>query len=165
MKLNTLYGRSKSGKIKQWTVSVIQMGDGTCYVETEHGYVDGKKQVDQRYVGEGKNIGRANETTPYEQACSEAQSAYNRKADEGYVTDKNNIPKASDGLFLPMLAQSYDKHHKKIKFPCWVQPKLDGMRMLAKKRMERFCFGQERESQLRLLKKLSLMLMPSSQGG
>jgi len=133
MELSTLYGRSKSGKIKQWTASVIEMGDGTCYVETEHGYIDGKKQIDQRYIGEGKNIGRANETTPYEQAYSEARSAYNRKKDDGYVEDKDNIPKASDGLFLPMLAHSYDKHQNKIKFPCWVQPKLDGMRMLAKK--------------------------------
>ena len=160
MKLDTLYGRSKSGKIKQWTVSVIQMGDGTCYVETEHGYVDGKKQVDQRYVGEGKNIGRANETTPYEQACSEAQSAYNRKADEGYVEDKNNIPKASDGLFLPMLAQSYDKHHKKIKFPCWVQPKLDGMRMLAKKENGEILLWTRKGKPIETLEEIKSQLSP-----
>jgi len=70
MKFDTLYGRSTSGKIKQWAVSVLKLADGTCYVETEHGYVDGKKQLDQRLVDSGKNIGRANETTVYEQACS-----------------------------------------------------------------------------------------------
>ena len=32
-----------------------------------------------------------------------------------------------------MLAHRYDKHSAKIKFPCWVQPKLDGVRMIAKK--------------------------------
>jgi hypothetical protein len=133
MNLPTLYGRSTNGKIKQWHISVLEMGDGTCYIETEHGYEKGKKQLDQRYVGEGKNIGRANETTVYEQACSEARSAHNRKKDEGYVEDKDNIPAESDGNFLPMLAHSYDKQHKKIKFPCWVQPKLDGVRMLARK--------------------------------
>jgi DNA ligase-1 len=109
------------------------MGDGTCYIETEHGYEDGKKQLDQRYVGQGKNIGKANETTTYEQACSEAKSAHSRKKDSGYVEDKSKIPSTSDGLFLPMLAHRYDKHSAKIKFPCLVQPKLDGVRMLARK--------------------------------
>jgi len=133
MNLPTLYGKSTNGKIKEWNISVLQMGDGSCYIETEHGYEGGKKQLDQRYVGEGKNLGRANETTVYEQACSEAQSAHSRKKDSGYVEDKGNIPSESDGMFLPMLAHRHDKHSAKIKFPCWVQPKLDGVRMLARK--------------------------------
>jgi len=133
MNLPTLYGKSTNGKVKEWNISVLKMGDGSCYIETEHGYENGKKQLDQRYVGEGKNIGRANETTPFEQACSEAQSAYNRKKDSGYVEDKGQIPSACDGMFLPMLAHRYDKHSAKINFPCLVQPKLDGVRMLARK--------------------------------
>tara|TARA_B100001027_G_C16259131_1_gene328497 strand:- start:1140 stop:2267 length:1128 start_codon:yes stop_codon:yes gene_type:complete len=133
MSLPTLYGKSTNGKIKEWSVSVLKMGDGTCYIETSHGYVDGKKQLDQRLVDSGKNIGRANETTPYEQAVFEAKSSFNRKKDDGYVEDKNNIPSASHGMFLPMLAHRYDKHSGKINYPCWVQPKLDGVRMLAKK--------------------------------
>jgi DNA ligase-1 len=36
-------------------------------------------------------------------------------------------------MFLPMLAHRYDKHSAKINFPCLVQPKLDGVRMLARK--------------------------------
>jgi DNA ligase-1 len=133
MNLPTLYGKSTNGKIKEWNISVLKMGDETCYIETEHGYEDGKKQLDQRYVGQGKNIGKANETTTYEQACSEARSAHSRKKDSGYVEDKDKIPSTSDGLFLPMLAHRYDKHSAKIKFPCLVQPKLDGVRMLARK--------------------------------
>ncbi len=133
MKLPTLFGRSESGKIKQWSVSVLRLGDGTSYITVEHGYEDGKKQQDQRCVSEGKNIGKVNETTPYGQACSEAQSLWNKKRDEGYVEDKNSIPANDAGMFLPMLAQSFDKHAKKISFPAYVQPKLDGMRALAKK--------------------------------
>jgi DNA ligase-1 len=133
MSLSTLYGKSTNGKIKEWNISVLKMADGTCYIETEHGYEDGKKQLDQRYIEEGKNIGRANETSPYEQALSEAKSSHSRKKDSGYVEDKNKIPSASDGLFLPMLAHRYDKHSSKINYPCWVQPKLDGVRMIAKK--------------------------------
>jgi len=133
MRLPTLYGKSTNGKIKEWSISVVKMGDGTCYIETEHGYETGQKQLDSRLISEGKNIGKANETSPYEQACSEARSAHNRKKDSKYVEDKSNIPSESDGLFLPMLAHRYDKHSAKIKFPCFVQPKLDGCRMLARK--------------------------------
>lgn len=133
MNLNTLYGRSTNGKIKQWKISVTNSAEGECYINTEHGYEDGKKQVDRRIISEGKNIGRANETTVYEQACLEAKSAHSRKKDDGYSEDKDKIPSASDGMFLPMLAHRYDKHSSKISFPCWVQPKLDGVRMVAKK--------------------------------
>ena len=55
------------------------------------------------------------------------------KKDSGYIEDKGNIPHESDGMFLPMLAHRYDKHSAKINYPCWVQPKLDGVRMLARK--------------------------------
>lgn len=158
MKFDTLYGRSTTGKIKQWTVSVLKLADGTCYVETEHGYVDGKKQLDQRLVDSGKNIGRANETTVYEQACSEAQSAYNKKVDEGYYTSTSDIPKESDGMFLPMLAQSYDKHHKKINFPCLVQPKLDGCRMLAKKENGKILMWTRKGKPIELLDKIQSQL-------
>jgi len=133
MKLPTLYGKSKNGKIKQWTISVLELGDGTCYIETEHGYIDGKKQFDSRLVSEGKNLGKANETSPREQADSEAQSAFNRKKDEGYVESVAGIQSASEGTFLPMLAHRYDKHSAEIKFPCFGQPKLDGLRLLAMK--------------------------------
>ena len=133
MKLPTLYGKSTNGKIKEWSIRIVQLGDETCYIETQHGYEDGQKQLDSRAVTEGKNIGRANETSVYEQACSEAKSAHSRKKDSGYVEDKDKIPSTSDGKFLPMLAHRYDKHSAKIKFPCWVQPKLDGVRMLARK--------------------------------
>ena len=133
MKLNTLYGKAKTGKIKEWDIRVRKMGDGTCYIEVEHGYQDGKKQLDSRYVGEGKNLGKSNETTPYEQACSEAQSSWKSQIDSGYAESESEISDTNSGMFLPMLAQSYDKHSKKIKYPAFVQPKFDGMRMLAKK--------------------------------
>ena len=132
--LPILYGKSTKGKIKEWSIAALQTDDGNCYVKTEHGYEDCKKQIDQRHVKKGKNIGKANETTAFEQALFEAKSAHNRKKDSGYVEDKNNIPDESNKMFLPMLAHRYDAHATKINFPCWVQPKLDGVRMLARKK-------------------------------
>jgi len=133
MKLDTLYGKASTGKIKEWTVEVVSYQDGTAAIETTHGYVDGKKQVDVRDVVEGKNIGKANETTPYEQACSEARSAYNKKIDSGYVVGGADFKDASDGLFLPMLAHKHQDHASKIKYPAYGQCKLDGFRQLSRK--------------------------------
>ena len=33
-------------------------------------------------------------------------------------------------MFKPMLAKQYHKHRDKVKFPCMVQPKIDGLRLL-----------------------------------
>jgi len=134
MKLPILYGKSKNGKIKEWGIQVIQESDGSYCIQSEHGYQSGKKQNHRRYITEGKNIGRSNETTPYEQACLEATSTYKGQKDSGYVENVDEIPAVDAGLFLPMLAHRYDKQKAKIKFPCHVQPKLDGVRMLARKK-------------------------------
>ena len=131
--LPTLYGRATTGKIKMWKATVTKLGDGTACLEVEHGYTDGKKQLDSRMIEEGKNIGKANETTPYEQAYSEARSVFNKKKDEGYAETIDGIKDDSSGFFLPMLAQKWQDHAAKIKFPALVQPKYDGFRCLAKK--------------------------------
>jgi len=129
----TLYGKSKNGKIKTWNISVDKVGESHSVLRIKHGFIDGKKQLDERDITTGKNIGKKNETTPYEQAILEATSLVLKKKDDNYAESISLIPSNSDGMFLPMLAHSYDKHSKKINYPCWVQPKLDGARMLAKK--------------------------------
>ena len=165
MNLPTLYGRSTNGKIKTWNISVLKLADGSCFIETEHGYEDGKKQLDQRLISEGKNIGRSNETTPYEQACSEANSAYNRKKDDGYVDDKANIPSEDEGMFLPMLAHRYDKHSAKINFPCWVQPKLDGVRLIARKHNDTVTMWSRKGKQIDIPDKISEQLCSFLENG
>ena len=122
-----LYGKTSVGKIKEWEISVIDAGNNLYSICTKHGLQDGKKQADVVIISEGKNIGRSNETTPKEQAISEAQAKWNKKNNGNYST---NIK--AKKVELPMLAKSYkdNKHH--IKYPCYVQPKLDGVRCLAK---------------------------------
>tara|TARA_Y100000816_G_C26096876_1_gene580635 strand:- start:1498 stop:2505 length:1008 start_codon:yes stop_codon:yes gene_type:complete len=73
-----------------------------------------------------KNIGKSNETTKEQQANKEINALIKKQKELGYSSGGN-------GLFLlkPMLAQNYEKHSKKIKFPCHVQPKLDGIRLIA----------------------------------
>jgi DNA ligase-1 len=86
-------------------------------------------------VDRGKNIGKANETTPYEQACADAQSKWEKKLKTGYVqsyTDAlaGKVDAVIEGGIAPMLAYPYDKV-KNFQFPCDIQRKLDGVRCIA----------------------------------
>jgi DNA ligase-1 len=127
-----LYALASTGKVKTWQISVTDAEDGTAVIWTTHGYVDGKMQVKPKPIKKGKNIGKANETTPREQAISEAESAYKKKIDKKYITEiptEDNMPE----IYLPMLAKKFDDHKKKVTYPCIVQPKMNGVRCLARK--------------------------------
>ena len=120
----TLYATSSKGDIKVWRGSVKDVGDKSI-IEYEFGLEKGKHQIQTIEVTEGKSIGRSNETTPYEQAVKMVESKYKKKRDKGYTEDKNNISTP----ILPMLALSFEKRKHNIKYPCYVQPKIDGVRM------------------------------------
>lgn len=80
----------------------------------------------------GKNIGKINETTPEEQAIAEATAKIKKKLEEGYY---ESVEEAEGGdLVLPMLAKDFVKEEKKVVYPCYAQPKLDGMRSLKSSR-------------------------------
>jgi DNA ligase-1 len=122
MKLPTLYKRTKTGAIEEWEIS----WDDGSYTIT-HGQVDGAKQEKSNSVS-GKNIGKANETSNLEQAESEALSRWKKQIDKGY---SQNIKKLDFTIPKPMLAHDFKKYNHKIEYPCYVQPKLDGVRCLA----------------------------------
>jgi len=124
-----LYGKSSKGVIKVWRISVKKLADGTAQMITRHGYEDGAEQESIVKVTKGKNIGRSNETSPYAQACSQAESKWNKKQDKRYFTDKKELDKKQAPL--PMLAHDYKKRGKDIEWPALIQPKLNGIRCLA----------------------------------
>ncbi len=126
----TLYKTSSTGKISEWTISVHQGYDFTYY-QVVFGYIDGKKQTTRVDIKDGKNLGRSNETSPYEQACLEARSKWNKQKDKGYV---EQIPTKSkcDGIRIsPMLAHKFDDYKHKIRWPCYWQCKYDGLKCLS----------------------------------
>lgn len=123
-----LYGTSSSGKIKEWQITVEEV-NGVGAINTYHGYVGQKITHNIKYIYTGKNIGKKNETSPYEQAVSEAQSTYNKKIDEQYKLNYND-PILVNEIPLPMLAHEFSKRGKSIVYPCCVQPKLNGVRCL-----------------------------------
>lgn len=122
-----LYKKTYHGKTEKWEIKVRMSEKQVPLVCIIHGQVDGKKVEEERTVVEGKNIGRANETTPWEQAVSEAKSTWNQKKDEGYreSLEDSEIP------IRPMLAQEFKKYKHKIAMPCHVQPKLNGVRCVS----------------------------------
>jgi len=127
----TLYKLASSGAIQQWTVKV----DGNTILK-EWGQVDGATQTTSDTIKAGKNVGKANETTPEQQAEAEAAAMWEKKLKKDYVktieeAKAGGSSELIEGGILPMLAHRYDKYPIKIKFPAFAQPKLDGHRCIA----------------------------------
>ena len=122
MKMAKLYKRTSTGKIQEWEIEV----EGNQY-RTISGQQDGKKIINEWTTCEGKNIGRANETTPVEQATSEANAKWKKQTEKHYSENIDNVD--NDQYFKVMLAKSYDKRKDKMKFEgALLSPKLDGIR-------------------------------------
>lgn len=124
MKKVTLY--TKQGvKFRQWS----------CWTEgaevvVEHGQVDGKL-TQKRYAAEPKNIGRANANTAEEQAIQEAEAKVVKQLKSGYYY---TVEEATEHVeFTPMKAQNSDNYKHKLVFPCYIQPKLNGQRLMIDK--------------------------------
>lgn len=124
--LVVLYKLDTKGKIREWSVQVKNIGN-TASIIVNTGVKDGKMIENINIIKSGKNKGKINETTPYQQAINEANGKINKKKDEGYVENITLVSKKMSRP-LPMLAHDFKKRGKDIKFPCYAQPKLDGTR-------------------------------------
>lgn len=118
----TLYKIDNKNKIREWSVTVEDLGTYAEIIVT-HGQQDGKQQEKITKITQGKNIGKKNATTYLDQAYSEATSKWNKQRDKGYGLTPEKV-------FNPMLAHVYGDYKHKLIFPCYVQPKLDGIRYL-----------------------------------
>jgi DNA ligase-1 len=102
----------------------------TMYIYTEYGQVNGKVTITEpTIIIEGKNLGKSNETSILTQSLIHMRNLYLKKIKSGYSLKITNI--TTDNIF-PMALQVYDKHKKHIKYPCYIQPKLDGIRLISK---------------------------------
>jgi DNA ligase 1 len=124
--LPTLYARTNTGAIQQWTVIVED--DKFC---TTFGQVNGKQQTTEWTVAKPTNEGRANARNEFEQARFEAEALWKKKKDSGYFTSISDVD--SFTFVEPMLAKNFDDYSKKISYPVFSQPKLDGIRCIASK--------------------------------
>jgi DNA ligase-1 len=127
--LPMLYGVSRVGKVKQWQAKVEMDEYNRAVIIIESGYVGGKIQSKPKLITKGKNIGKSNETTPFDQAVSEIKSSWNGKRDQNYEAEMMDPDNYIPRLMLPQLAKGVGKG--KIVYPAFIQPKLNGICNLA----------------------------------
>jgi len=146
--LEKLYKRTKTGKIQSWLISVEKiLSTEEVQIITLQGQLDGKKQRYVENIAEGKQ-----NRSIYDQAIAEAVSSWRKKKDDGYISIEDlkipttiledcqleyileqYLPKFNTdakGNVKPMLAQAVKEDWSNVKFPCYLQPKLDGVRCL-----------------------------------
>ena len=124
--LPTLYKRDSSGNVREWTVQY--MGPVAPGTRTVSGIQNGKLVESAWKETFAKNIGRSNATTSFEQAQKEAQAIWDIRVDKEYFESISQID--SYDKFKPQLAHDYTKKPQDSGFS---QPKLDGIRCIARK--------------------------------
>ena len=124
----TLYKKASSGATIEWNISVE---DNT--IIKRWGQAGGAVQETRDVVKAGKNAGRANATTPEEQALAEADAQWVIKQKKEYNQNASKVGQASElieGGILPMLAKKFSEDGAKIRYPVATQPKFDGHRCI-----------------------------------
>ena len=124
--LPTLYARSSSGAVLEWNIEVE--GDKHRTITGQQG---GAKITSKWTVTEVKNVGQANATTAEQQAEAEAIAKWKKKIKrEGYWEDIKDIDNINR-FIEPMLAHRLNDHPEKVQFPCMVDRKYNGGRVVA----------------------------------
>ena len=124
--LPTLFKRDTSGNIRIWTVEF--RGPIGPAIRTVSGIKDGKLVKSGWNESFGKNFGKKNATTAFEQAQKEAEAKWKLYLDKEYFEREEDVDKYDK--FKPMLAHEYAKRHQSEGIS---QPKLDGIRCIARK--------------------------------
>lgn len=120
-----MYSKGKKDEIRVWEIKTLDNGE----YEVIFGVLNGKMQSKKKQA-KPKNIGKINETTAKQQAELEAESLILKQYDKGY---RGTIEEAIRyEAWLPMLAHDYTKNKHNISYPCFISPKLDGLRALSK---------------------------------
>jgi DNA ligase-1 len=118
-----LYKTDSKGKTRVWNIAV----NGDSYTVT-HGLIDGKQQTETTQCT-AKNIGRANETTPTQQALLETKALHTKQLERaGYKLSLDD----QLAYVQPMLARDYRKvpHQITDTDKLILSPKLDGVRAI-----------------------------------
>ena len=123
--LPTLYKRDSNGNVREWTMQYMgPIGPGT---RTVSGIKDGKLVESGWNESIGKNFGKKNATTSFEQAQKEAEAKWAITLDKEYFENISQMD--SYDKFKPQLAQEYTKKPQPFGLS---QPKLDGIRCIAR---------------------------------
>ena len=124
--LPTLFKRDSNGNVREWTVQY--MAPINPGIRTVSGIVNGKLVESGWNKSTAKNVGRSNATTDQEQAMAEAKAKWDIKLEAEYFENVSQID--SYDKFKPQLARDYTKLPQDHGYS---QPKLDGIRCIARK--------------------------------
>ena len=141
-----LYQLDTKGNVKVWIAEVVNCGHYSELIIKSGRNGSPSLTTNVSAISSGKNFGKANETTHFEQAVSQMESKIRSKIKKGYVEDITKAQSSSilgSGLPAPMLAKKYSwdgsqngsKTLAQLKLTnkeICVQPKLDGNRCLIK---------------------------------
>jgi len=139
MNMQTLYKIDSKGRKRFYFLEIHEDGKFRSHTGIE----GGKEMISEWTTCEAKNVGRANATTPHEQAIAEAKSKYDSKRDRDWA-DTAEDPKTR--AFKPMLANGFPadpddeeerakwyKKYLKDEDEVIIQPKFDGLRCIIRK--------------------------------
>jgi len=126
-----LYKKDSKGKTRTWQAE-FQSTNGRYLWRTVSG-IEGGKLVRSGWKSvECKNVGKINETDQKGQAISEMFASYELKAEGEYFKDRNDIDKYDK--IKPMLASKHEfALYDWATGQYFSQPKLDGIRCIARK--------------------------------
>lgn len=98
---------------------------------TETGILNGKISRTTPTYPKPKNIGKKNYRNCLHQGISLIESKYKKKLEEGFRTEfEDNCPINLEYKFFPMLAKNWKEHSDDVRYPVYIQPKLDGIRAI-----------------------------------
>lgn len=142
---------AQNNKIREWSITVhlydkegkeiriandvdktvVKEGFRATYA-TLSGY-SGMKMTEsaQTIITVGKNLGKKNETNVLTQAYKESTSKYAAKLKAGY-TETQSVNTTTPQTPFPMAVKSWKDQKAKLSYPLYIQPKLDGVRMVAR---------------------------------
>jgi DNA ligase-1 len=125
-----LISENKAGGEKFWQLHILRDGDNyytqTSWYQISKTGKETKRQLSEPYAAAPTNVGRANERNSKDQAEFEFDAIIKKQRDRGFRVkgEKKQVRP------MPMLAHKFKDHKGKVEFPVYVQPKLNGMRML-----------------------------------
>jgi hypothetical protein len=98
----TLYSRNSAGGILEWSGTVYSLPEGMAMLEIVAGQIQGSKTKHYVEITEGKNIGKSNETTPYEQGIRDLEGRVLKLRRKGYKLFEDVVPKESHGFIMDL---------------------------------------------------------------
>ena len=125
-----LMAKNKAGAIKYWRLHIVRDGDRffaqTSWCQDLAGGGRSEEQFSEPYYSEPKHVGMANERDSEAQAMFEFDAILKKQKDAGY----REAGEKAAVRYKPMLAHKFkDSAHHAV-WPSFVQPKLNGVRML-----------------------------------